>query len=780
MKILQIIHGYPPAYNAGSEIYTQTLSRGLSIRHEVHVFTREENPYSEDYRLRHAVDAGCEGIGLHVVNLPRSRDRYRHIEVDRLFADLLRRVQPDVVHIGHLNHLSTSLVAVTAAAGVPVVFTLHDFWLACPRGQFIQTRSSEGGELWPLCDGQSDEKCACSCYAGYFSGDPAGEACDTDYWRGWVRHRMEHIREMVEMVDLFICPSRRLGARIRDELGIPSSKLYFLDYGFDRECLADRHRVAGEPFTFGYIGTHIPAKGVPLLLEAFGRRRDDTRLRVWGRFNGKHTAGLKALVDAMPSYQRDRVEWCGEYDNMRIVEEVFSRVDAIVVPSIWLENSPLVIHEAQQARVPVITADAGGMSELVEHGVNGLLFKHRDIEDLARQMNELAADPARASRLGQRGYLYSPDGDVVDIEQHAYQIEAIYNRVIEGRGALRISQRQGPRRITFDTNPDTCNLSCIMCERHSPHVVRSQTVPREKRVMPIDLVEQVIRQAVPLGLEEIIPSTMGEPLLYEDFDRILNACRESGVRLNLTTNGTFPGRGARAWAEAIVPLASDVKISVNGATRATQESIMRGSRWQQTLDNTRQFIEVRDRHADGGGDRCRVTFQVTFMQSNLHELPALVRLAADLGVDRLKGHHLWVHYPEMTCESLLRDARARHAWNAAVIAVRQAADRCRKPDGSAVILQNFMLLDENGTKASSPDGRCPFLGHELWIDTEGRIAPCCAPHELRRTLGDFGRIQDKSLQGLWEGPDYRALLNTYHNRSLCQSCHMRNGKVDEK
>ena len=68
----------------------------------------------------------------------------------------------------------------------------------------------------------------------------------------------------------------------------------------------------------------------------------------------------------------------GEYRNPEIVPEVFNRCDAIVVPSIWAENSPLVIHEALQARMPVITADYGGMAEYVHHERNGLLFRHRD------------------------------------------------------------------------------------------------------------------------------------------------------------------------------------------------------------------------------------------------------------------------------------------------------------------------------------------------------------------------------------------------------------------
>jgi glycosyltransferase involved in cell wall biosynthesis len=66
-----------------------------------------------------------------------------------------------------------------------------------------------------------------------------------------------------------------------------------------------------------------------------------------------------------------------------------------------------VIHEAQQAGVPVITADAGGMGEYVRHEVNGLLFMHRSFQSLAKEMQRFADDPALATRLGERGCLFS-------------------------------------------------------------------------------------------------------------------------------------------------------------------------------------------------------------------------------------------------------------------------------------------------------------------------------------------------------------------------------------
>jgi glycosyltransferase involved in cell wall biosynthesis len=430
MKVLQVIHGYPMRYNAGSEVYTQTLSHGLAERHHVEVFTREENAFAPDYAMHQETDADCQEITLHVVNNPRSRDRYRDRGVDQRFSQVLDKFQPDIVHIGHLNHLSTSLVEEAVQRGIPVVYTLHDYWLMCPRGQFMQMHPEDPYNLWAACDGQEDEKCAERCYARYFSGATEEWEKDKAHWRDWVARRMAHVRAISEKIDLFIAPSRYLHDRYRDQFGLPERKLRYLDYGFDLERLHGRKRVAGEPFTFGYIGTHIPAKGIHQLIEAFGNIKGEACLRIWGRHRGQDSDALHALAKALSPEKARQVEWRSEYRNQEIVPDVFNHVDAIVVPSVWVENSPLVIHEALQARVPVITADTGGMAEYVHHEVNGLCFNHRDARAMAAQMQRLVDDPAMAGRLGQRGYVQSESGDIPGLDSQVFAVEEIYREVL--------------------------------------------------------------------------------------------------------------------------------------------------------------------------------------------------------------------------------------------------------------------------------------------------------------------------------------------------------------
>jgi len=776
MKILQVIHGYPMRYNAGSEVYTQTLSQGLAGRHEVHVFTRCEDSFDVDFSLRRERDPDDARVTLHVVNVARSKDRYRHVQVDQRFAEVLDAVEPEVVHVGHLNHLSTSLVTEAAARELPVVFTLHDYWLMCPRGQFMQRHPEEPADLWAACDGQEDRQCAERCYARYFSGAPDEREEDVAHWSSWVRRRMAHVRQMADLVDVFVAPSRYLLERFRDGFGLPPGKLVFLDYGFDLARLSGRRRPAGEPFTFGYIGTHIPAKGIDQLIRAFGQVTGEARLRIWGRPRGHDTEHLRALSAALPEPQRDGIEWLAEYRNQDIVRDVLDRVDAIVVPSIWVENSPLVIHEALQTRVPVITADIGGMAEHVGHEVNGLLFAHRDPDASAVQMQRMVDDPDLARRLGARGYLHSESGDIPTASGQVEAIEAIYGRVLRRRDSAHVEPLPGPWRITFDTNPDTCNLHCVMCEEHS-RLSHRQRERREaglpRRVMPIELVRRVVGEAAPHGLREVIPSTMGEPLLHERFDDVLELCREHGVKLNLTTNGTFPRLGAREWARRIVPVTSDVKVSWNGASAATQERIMVGSNWERMLEGVRTFVEVRDAHAAAGGSRCRLTFQLTYLETNVPELADIVRLAIGLGVDRVKGHHVWKHFPETERLSMRRSADAIGRWNRAVEEARRVAANTPLASGEHILLDNLYPLDSGATEDLAPGGPCPFLGQEAWVSAAGRFDPCCAPDEQRKALGEFGNLHDQGFMETWTGAAYRRLVASYRNRPLCLGCNMR-------
>ncbi|MER3457617.1 MAG: glycosyl transferase family 1, partial [Chloroflexota bacterium] len=93
-----------------------------------------------------------------------------------------------------------------------------------------------------------------------------------------------------------------------------------------------------------------------------------------------------------------RITFAGAYDNRRVAE-VLAGLDVCVVPSIWYENLPTIILEAQAWGTPVVTANLGGMAEMVHHDVDGLLFRPGDADDLARQLQRLLDEPDLLPRL---------------------------------------------------------------------------------------------------------------------------------------------------------------------------------------------------------------------------------------------------------------------------------------------------------------------------------------------------------------------------------------------
>jgi len=320
--------------------------------------------------------------------------------------------------------------------------------------------------------------------------------------------------------------------------------------------------------------------------------------------------------------------------------------------------------------------------------------------------------------------------------------------------------REGPWRITFDTNPDLCNLNCIMCEEHS---IYREEKWNKKRMMNPALITQVIEETSRNGLEEVIPSTMGEPLLYPHFDRFLELSDEHDFKINLTTNGTFPDIGVERWGKKLLPRCSDIKISINGSKKKINEQIMRGIEHNKWISDIEKFIELRD----GFGNGTTITFQVTYMKSNLDDLENILRLAMERGVDRFKGHQLWITWPELRSESLTEDTETRKKWNQKVDKLRNIADDNIKLDNV-----EKLSIEDKDNKLPEEYG-CPFAGKEAWIAWNGRFNVCCAPDERRREFGDFGNVNERSFIDIWNSEKYQEFVKNAGKTPLCKKCNMR-------
>lgn len=404
MKILQVIHGYPPFYMAGSEVYTHNLVKKLSKKAEVAVFSRVEDPFEPPYSIN---DEKMDGVQIYRVNKPQRdyslEDKYLDKRMDKAFSDVLSRVDPDIVHFGHLSHLSTNLPGIAKDEfSVPVVFTLHDYWLGCYRGQLIN-------HVGMICPGPSVDACL-QCAQSTFKNHVTAED---------IKRMLDHFKVVRNKVDLFLSPSEAVTRFIRG-LGVPESKIVFSRYGFDRSAITYHRKTYSKDskLTFGYTGRIIPVKGIALLLESFrsfeGRGH---RLLVFG-----DDSSVRPYLERRASSDTHLM---GSYDNQSI-DSILDRIDVLVVPSIWLENSPLVIQEAFLKGVPVITSDLGGMAELVMDGVNGLLFSPGNMGSLSDTIGRVMDDPTLLNRL-----VIDPNA-VRDGVEEAESMVGLYKKVLGG------------------------------------------------------------------------------------------------------------------------------------------------------------------------------------------------------------------------------------------------------------------------------------------------------------------------------------------------------------
>lgn len=235
--------------------------------------------------------------------------------------------------------------------------------------------------------------------------------------------RWRDLKERVgARVDLFLAPSRFLRDRFLAEWGIEPERIEHLRFGFDRAQFAlPRTPSPDGRLRIGFLGTLVPLKGPHVLLEAW--RRIPIGLRARGRLV------LHGPARHGPEYQASLIELAraggAEVPGPLARAEVgpFLRAtDLLVVPSLWLENSPLAIQDAIACRTPLLVSDLGGMAELVEPGVNGLRFPPGDVDALSRCL--VAALEGRAGLEG----LYADGAQLPTFEEHVDAVLARYAR----------------------------------------------------------------------------------------------------------------------------------------------------------------------------------------------------------------------------------------------------------------------------------------------------------------------------------------------------------------
>ena len=426
MRVMLVHHAYPPEGIGGSEIYTESLARRLARDHDVTVLHRSADPGRGDYEVG---ESRRDGVRIVSLNTPRwssaGFEAYRDPRAAAAAAAVIEGARPDVVHVGHLNGLSTGIVSEARRLGAAVVFTTHDFGTLCALGQLLNLELE-------VCPGPTPQRCLGCVGAGRIPiARPVARVLAR--LRGpderQVESRLSEMREVLRQADMVLAPSRFMRGRM-ELMGV--SGIRVLPLGHEPVPLTPHRSDPAGRFRIGLIGSLIPSKGVHVLAQAF-RDLADPRftLHLHGAFVPYHgdsgyESRLRAILGPLAEAALP-----GPFPRSRL-GEVLAGLDVLVVPSIWEENAPLVVQEAFLARVPVVVSGHGGLAETVRHEVDGLHFRPGDAADLARALRRLADDRGLLARLAAQA------PDVPTMDEHVRALVGLYG---EARG--RYASRRG-------------------------------------------------------------------------------------------------------------------------------------------------------------------------------------------------------------------------------------------------------------------------------------------------------------------------------------------------
>lgn len=326
---------------------------------------------------------------------------------------VIRGYQPDIVHATSLSLLMAGTIEAAVRANIPLVYTVTDFVLTCRRGTYVKRDNS-------LCAEKEERALCTACMAPHTTlkksldrlwrlapqalarpglawlEERLGKRADFVYAAESIHHRFDYLPRWRPRIDLAIAPS----TYARDRLllnGFPAKRIVVSPYGIDPP-LPNFEKKPSDKLRFGFIGRLTYLKGVHLLIEAFSRLANHERatLTIYGRPDVKSAGYFQVLQKRVATYPT--ISFGGFVDNAD-VSDLYREIDVLVVPSLWPENSPMTVLEALAHGTPVIVSDAPGMTDLVQHEVNGLVFTPQHGPDLANQMARLVESPALVKQL---------------------------------------------------------------------------------------------------------------------------------------------------------------------------------------------------------------------------------------------------------------------------------------------------------------------------------------------------------------------------------------------
>jgi glycosyltransferase involved in cell wall biosynthesis len=306
------------------------------------------------------------------------------LEVKKAMEYEIHSEKPDAIYIlHHVNKLSPSVTKAAKNSGKKVVVRLSDFFLMCPRFDF-------------LCGGEVCEKCL----KGSLFNAVINNCVQNSKSASLIRVASMYFHKLIKIydkVDYFVTPSLFLRSKLI-EAGFDQNKVVHIPTFIDAAKYNPNYQNAGNYIL--YLGRLNKEKGVEYAIKAMQYVEDSSlKLKVVGEASDGELFNIKEITKEKGL---KNVELLG-FKSGSELNEVIRNSKFLIVPSIWYDNMPNVLLEAFAFGKPVIASNIGSLPEVVEDKVNGLLFEPKNIMDLAEKINYLNSNGNLIREYGENG-----------------------------------------------------------------------------------------------------------------------------------------------------------------------------------------------------------------------------------------------------------------------------------------------------------------------------------------------------------------------------------------
>lgn len=412
---------YPPKWGGGAAVYAQEVCRLLSERgHQVHVLCTE---ISEDlpYSVKTDFDGSVRVDRLNVpfrktnsgawhLTLQEWNDHKQRVSgiVEKLFEHWL----PDIVQFHTPYPLLEEILPNLVKRNIPIVGMLHDSWTICPRLNLLNSPTKTS------CSGPEQLKCL-ECLYSHYDGSHLKAAAKLP-WRiaklgTYPAHRLRERTKTRHTIDGVFGYSKFISDYHRGFV----KNVEYIPIGVDLSGLPKERPVRSRtPVQFIFNAGFQEHKGIWDVLDAaqtLNNKGYKFKLHIWGPNQNEDEIKKRNIENCviLRGFFNAEDRW-----------KIYPEADVLIMATRTFETAPRVLQEAAAMGVPAIAPDQGGISEVINDNVNGLLFETRNREHLEKQMIKVIEQPELIKKMSENLW------DVINIRDAVLNIENYYRKII--------------------------------------------------------------------------------------------------------------------------------------------------------------------------------------------------------------------------------------------------------------------------------------------------------------------------------------------------------------